>query len=61
MHAKIDIIYGTMELLKDAKLYHNYDTKVLTMCISKQTFLEKDVTAVSILLSGLIDIIILSD
>ena len=54
MHVRIESIYGTLELIKDAKLYHNYDTKVLALCISKQLFNENDLTAISILLSGLI-------
>jgi len=61
MHVRIDSIYLLLQRLKDARLYQNYDTKVLTICICKQIFHENDLTAINMLLSGLIDIVKLSD
>jgi hypothetical protein len=60
MHLKIDSIYDSLKLIQSQKLYHGYDTILLAMCISKQIFIEQDISAIVALLSGLIKIAVLS-
>ena len=61
MHVRIESIYDTLVMLQYAKLYKDYDTKVLLMCIQKQIFNEVDHTAIMMLLSALSKIVTLSE
>lgn len=60
MHMKIDQIYEMLRLIQSQKLYHGYDTILLAMCISKQIFVESDISAIVALLTGLIKIAVIS-
>ncbi len=60
MHMPIDSIYTIFPLFQTQRIYHGYDTVVLALCISKQIFNEKDISAIVAMLSGLVKIVILS-
>jgi hypothetical protein len=38
MHVRIDDVFSILALVREAEIYHGYDTKVLAMCIRRQLF-----------------------
>lgn len=60
MHIPITEILNIFTLFQSQRIYHGYDTKVLTLCIEKQITKQTDISVIVTLLSGLIKIIVLS-